>query len=361
MFASYIAFNPHAEPSVCTRSSAHPIPPPRRALHDSLPWRLPAAVAGAFACAGAADGVYAQTAAEYPAKPVRVIVGQAPGGGNDIQTRLFAHRLTETLGKSFVVENRPGAGGVTAFRTVATASPDGYTLLGASGGFTVVPAVYRNLGFDPVNDLAPISLVVQAPFLLMAHPSLPVRNVKELLALARAKPGMLAYGSAGHGSSTHLAFALFTTLSKIDVVHVPYKGTGPALNDAISGQVQLLMGNVLSSIQHVKARRLRALAVSTSKRSAAVPELPTLAEAGVPGYESSTWHAWFAPAGTPAPVIEKLSAELAQAARAPEVTARLAPDGAQPVGSTPEQLGKFVVADIARWRKVVQEAGIRLE
>ncbi|HYC46392.1 MAG TPA: tripartite tricarboxylate transporter substrate binding protein [Burkholderiales bacterium] len=303
----------------------------------------------------------ANAQSDYPVKPVRVIVGQAPGGGNDIQTRLFAQKLTEAFGRPFVVENRTGAGSVVSYRTVASATPDGYTLLGVSGGFTIAPAVHANLGYDPVKDLAPISLVVQAPFLLMTHPALPVRTVKELVALAKARPGALTYGSAGHGSSTHLAFALFTTLARIDITHVPYKGTGPALIDTMSGQVQMLMGNVLSSLQHARSGKLRALAVSTTKRSAAVPELPTLAEAGVAGYESSTWHAWFAPAGTPAAIVDKLSGELAKAAKAPDVIARLAPDGAQPVGSTPERLRQFVVSDIARWRGVVKAAGIRLE
>ena len=303
----------------------------------------------------------AQPASDYPSKPVRVIVGQAPGGGNDIQTRLFAQKLSESLGRSFVVENRTGAGSVISYRTVAAAPADGYTLLGVSGGFTIAPVVHANLGYDPVKDLAPISLVVQAPFLLLVHPTLPAKSVKELVALARARPRELTHASAGHGSSTHLAFALFTTLARIDITHVPYKGTGPALIDTISGQVHMLMGNVLSSLQYAKAGKLRALAVTTGTRSPAVSELPTLAEAGVPGYESSTWHAWFAPAGTPAAIVDKLSAELAKSAKAPDVVSRLAPDGAQPVGSSPEQLRQFIVADIARWRKVVKDAGIRLE
>lgn len=316
----------------------------------------------AFAVAAVtASPSFAQTASDYPVKPVRVIVGQAPGGGNDIQTRLFAHKLTEGFGRSFIVENRTGAGSVVSYRTVATAAPDGYTLLAVTGGFTIAPAVHANLGYDPVKDLAPISLVVQSPFLLLAHPSLPVKSVKELLGLAKARPGTLAYASAGHGSSTHLAFALFTTLARIDVIHVPYKGTGPALIDTMSGQVQMLVGNVLSSLQYAKSGKLRALAVTTGKRSPAVPELPTLAEAGVPGYESSTWHAWFAPAGTAPPIVDKLNAELAKAAKAPDVISRLAPDGAQPIGSTPEVLRAFIVTDIARWRKVVKDAGIKLE
>jgi tripartite-type tricarboxylate transporter receptor subunit TctC len=308
---------------------------------------------------GVASQCFAQ--ADYPTKPVRVIVGQAPGGGNDIQTRLFAQKLTEAFGRAFVVENRTGGGSVVSYRTVAQAPPDGYTLLGVTGGFTIAPAVHANLGFDPLHDLAPISLVAQAPFLLLVHPSLPARNVKELLAIARAKPGALTYASAGQGSSTHLAFALFTTLARISMTHVPYKGTGPALVDTISGQVQMLMGNVLSSLQYAKSGKLRALAVSTAKRSAALPELPTIAESGVPHYECSTWHGWFAPGGTPAAIVNRLSAELARSVKAPDVQARLGPDGAEGVGSSPEQLRQFIVTDIARWRKVVAEAGIKLE
>ena len=303
----------------------------------------------------------AQSAADYPVKPVRVIIGQAPGGGNDIQTRLFSQKLGESLGQSFVVENRTGAGSVISYRTVAKATPDGYTLLAVSGGFSIAPAVRENLGYDTIRDFAPISLVAQAPFLLMAHPSLPVRNVKDVIALAKQRAGALTHASAGQGSSTHLAFALFTTLAGIDVIHVPYKGTGPALIDVISGQVHMLMGNVLSSLSHAKSGKLRALAVSTAKRSPALPDLPTLAEAGVPGYESSTWHAWLAPAGTPQPIVEKLSAELAKASKSPEAVARLSPDGALGVGSSPEQLRQFLIADIARWRKVVKDAGIQLK
>jgi tripartite-type tricarboxylate transporter receptor subunit TctC len=298
---------------------------------------------------------------DYPVKPVRVIVGQAPGGGNDIQARLFSQKLAESFGRSFIVENRTGAGSLISYRTVAHAAPDGYTLLAVAGGYTVAPAVHANLGFDPVKDLAPISLVVQAPFLLLVHPSLPVKSVRELLLLARARPGTLTHASAGHGSSTHLAFALFTTLAQVDITHVPYKGTGPALVDVIAGQVHMLMGNVLSSLQYAKTGKLRALAVSTAKRSPAVPQIPTLAEAGVAGYESSTWHGWFAPAGTPPPIVEKLSVQLAKSVKSPDVVSRLQPDGAEGVGSSPEQLRQFIVTDIARWRKVVKDAGIKLE
>ena len=304
----------------------------------------------------------AQGAAEpYPAKPVRVVVGLAPGGATDIQTRLFAQKLSESFNRTFFVENRTGAGGTVAYAQVAKSPPDGYTLLGVAGGYTITPAVYSKLSYDPVKDLAPISLVVQAPFLLLTHPSLPVTTVKDLLALARAKPGMLDCASAGHGTSTHMAFELFRTLAGVKITHVPYKGTGQALVDAMSGQVHMLFGNVLSSLAHVRAGRLRTLGVTTAKRSTVLPDLPTIAESGVPGYENSTWHGWLAPAGTPPAILNRLNAELVKSTRAPDVVERLAPDGGEPVGSTAEQFARYIAADIARWSKLVKETGMRFE
>jgi tripartite-type tricarboxylate transporter receptor subunit TctC len=306
--------------------------------------------------------VTAQSPAEaYPARPVRVIVGLAPGGGTDIQTRLFAQKLSESLGRPFVVENRTGAGGTLAYAQVAKAPPDGYTLLGVAGGYTITPAVYAKLPYDPVRDFAPISLVVQAPFLLLTHPSLPVKSVKDLLALARAKPGMLDCASAGHGTSTHMAFELFKAMAGVNITHIPYKGTGQSLVDAMAGQVHMLFGNVLSSLTHVRAGRLRALAVTTARRSTVLPDLPTIAESGVPGYENSTWHGWLAPAGTPPAVLTRLNAELVKSARAPDVVERLAPDGGEPVGSTPEEFSRHIATDMARWSKLVKEIGIRFE
>jgi tripartite-type tricarboxylate transporter receptor subunit TctC len=274
---------------------------------------------------------------------------------------LFAQKLSENLGRPFVVENRTGAGGTVAYAQVAKSPPDGYTLLGVAGGYTITPAVYSKLPYDPVRDFAPISLVVQAPFLLLTHPSLPVTTVKDLLALARAKPGMLDCASAGHGTSTHMAFELLRTLAGVKITHVPYKGTGQALVDAMAGQVHMLFGNVLSSLTHVRAGRLRALGVTTAKRSTVLPELPTLAESGVPGYENSTWHGWLAPAGTPPAILNRLNAELVKSTRAPDVVERLAPDGGEPVGSTAEQFARYIAADMARWGKLVKETGIRFE
>jgi tripartite-type tricarboxylate transporter receptor subunit TctC len=322
--------------------------------------RLAAALAAAAALAPGA--AVAQGAADaYPAKPVRVVVGLAPGGATDIQTRLFAQKLSESLGRSFVVENRTGAGGTLAYAHVAKSPPDGYTLLGVAGGYTVTPVVYARLPFDPVKDFAPISLVVQAPFLLLTHPSLPVKSVKELLALARVRPGMIDCASAGHGTSTHMALELFRALARVNITHIPYKGTGQALVDGMSGQVHMLFGNVLSSLTHVKAGRLRALAVTTGKRSTILPELPTIAESGVPGYENSTWHGWLAPAATPAAVLARLNAELVKSTRSPDVVERLAPDGGEPVGSTAEEFARFIAADMARWSRLVKDAGIRFE
>jgi len=301
------------------------------------------------------------SAVNYPAKPVRVVVGLAPGGGTDIQARLFAQKLTENLGRSFIVDNRTGAGGTVAYNFVARSPPDGYTLLAVASGYSITPAVYSKLPYDPIRDFAPISLAVEAPFLLLTHPSLPVKSMKELLALMRARPGELDFASAGYGSSTHMALALFTTLGRLKVAHVPYKGTGPALSDSVAGQVHGLFANILSGLAHAKAGRLRALAVSSAKRSAVVPALPTITESGVPGYVTTTWHGWLAPAGTPTSIIGKLHAELTRAARSPDVVERLATDGGEPVGGSPEQFKEHIASEIARWGKVVREANIKVE
>jgi tripartite-type tricarboxylate transporter receptor subunit TctC len=314
-----------------------------------------ACLAAASACAQSAPGE------TYPAKPVRVVVGLAPGGGTDIQARLFAQKLTEYLGRSFIVDNRTGAGGTVAYHYVARSPPDGYTLLAVASGYAITPAVYVKLPYDPLRDFAPISLAVEAPFLLLTHPSLPAKSLKELLALIRAKPDALDFASAGYGSSTHMALALFTTLGGLKVTHVPYKGTGPALTDGVAGQVHGLFANILSCLPYVKVGRLRALAVSSAKRSVVLPDLPTIAEGGVPGYETTTWHGWLAPAGTPSPIIHKLNVELSKAARAPDVAERLATDGGEPVSGSPERFQQHLASEIVRWRKVVRDANIRVE
>lgn len=292
---------------------------------------------------------------------MRILVGLAPGGGTDIQARLLAQKLSENTRRSFVVENRTGAGGTVAYAAAARSQPDGYTLLAVASGFSITPALYSKLSYDPIRDFAPISLIVQTPLLLMAHPSLPVKSVKELIAIAKARPGSLESCSAGQGTSPHLALELFNILASTKIVHVPYKGTGQALIDLMAGQVQMGFGNILASLPHVRSGRLRALATTGARRTAALPELPTVAESGVPGYETTTWHAWLAPAGTPENVIHKLNAELALALKSRDVGERLTQDGGELVGSAPEQLHQVLVAEIARWRKVVRQAGIRIE
>src|SRR5215813_6934353 len=297
----------------------------------------------------------------YPSRPVRVLVGLAPGGATDIQARLFAQKLSESTGRSFVVENRAGAGATIAYTIVAKSPPDGYTLLGVAGGYTTTPLFYPKIPYDPIRDFTPISLVAQAPFLLIVHPSLPVKSVRELLALAKARPGGLASASAGVGSSTHLAFELFQMLAGVKITHIPYKGTGPGLVDLVAGQVQMLFGNVLSVLPYVKAGRVRALAVTTAQRSTVLPDLPTVAESGVPAYENSTWHGWLAPAGLPPAILNRLSAELVKAAKAPDLQEKLATDGGEGIGTTPEEFTRHLVTDLARWRKVVKAAGITPE
>ena len=304
----------------------------------------------------------AQGAAEsWPARPVRLVIGLAPGGGTDIQARLFAQKLSENFGRPFVVENRTGAGGTVAYAQVAKSTPDGYTLMGITSGFTITPSIYSKLSYDPQKDFAPVSLVVQAPFLLLVHPSLPARTVKDLVALARSRPGTLDAGTAGYGSSTHMAFEQFRIAAGVKITAVPYKGTGPALVDAIAGQVHMLFGNVLSTLGYVKAGKLRVLGVSTVTRARALPDVPTIAESGLPTYEDSTWFGVLAPAGTPSAIVGRLNAELVKISRSSEVVERIAPDGGEPVGNTPEQFARRIAADITRWRKLVTEAGIRLE
>jgi tripartite-type tricarboxylate transporter receptor subunit TctC len=325
--------------------------------------RLPA-FAAAIACAAVwytPAGAQSNAGADYPARPVRVIVGLSPGGGTDVQARLIAQRMSENLHRPFVVENRTGAGGTLAYGSVAKSPPDGYTLLAVAAGYTITPAFYAKLAYDPVKDLAPISLVLQTPLLLAVHPALPVKNVRDLIALAKAKPGSLDGSSAGHGTTPHLALELFNSLAHVKIVHVPYKGSGQAMIDLIAGQVQLGFANIMGALPHVRAGKLKGLAVTSGKRSAALPEIPTIAESGVPGYEASSWHGWLGPAGTPEAIINKLATELATAIKSHELAERLTDDGGELVGSSPEAFQCMLVAEIARWRRVVKDARIRIE
>ena len=297
----------------------------------------------------------------WPAKPVRVLLGFAPGGATDIVARLFAAKLSESLGRSFVVENRPGGGGVTATMLVIKSPADGYTLLAVSGTYAITPVISKALPYDPLKDLTPISLVNEAPFLVVVHPALPVRNLRELVALAKAQPGKLDYASAGQGSNVQLAVELMSHMAGIKMNHVPYKGTGQALIDLMAGQVQLTVANILSGLPYAKSGRMRGLAVTSERRVKAAPDMPTVSESGVPGYVVTSWNGWLAPAATPPDIQAKLNAELVKAAKLPDIGERMSSDGGEPLGTTPEQFRQHLVNEIARWRKVVQVANIRVE
>lgn len=303
---------------------------------------------------------FAQGASEYPVKPVRVIVPTAPGGGIDLPARLFAQKLSENLKRPFVVDNRAGAGGVIGTGIVAKAAPDGYTLLAVAPIFTVAPALYPNLPYDPIKDFAPISLVTKGPFLLLVNPAVPAKSVQELIAFAKAKPGALNIGvSAGGGS--HLAAAWFISMADIKATLIPYKGSGPVTVDTISGRLHAYFGNVLSNLPHVRAGRLRALAVSSGERSSVLPEFPTIAEAGIKGFDVTFWHGWAAPAGTPPAIVKKLNEALTKAVQAPDIVKKLAEDGTEPVAGAPEQLGRLIAVEVPRWRNVVKQAGIKAD
>ena len=295
----------------------------------------------------------------YPVKPIRLVVGQAPGGATDVIARLVAPRFGEHLGQSVVVENRTGAAGSIGAAFVAKSPPDGYNLLVISSSYAINPGLYKDLPFDPVRDLAPVTLIAEAPFLLVVHPSMPAQSVKALIALAKAKPGALNFASGGSGSSGQLAGELFKYLAGVDMVHVPYKGAGPALVDVIAGQVHMTFASVLSSLPHVKSGRLRPLGVTSAQRSVAIPQLPTLAEAGVKGYRTTTWYGLLAPANTPAPIVSRLSGEMRKLLESGDVKNRIIADGAEPVGGTPHQFQEHLASEMARAREIIQRAGLQ--
>jgi len=304
----------------------------------------------------------AASAEGYPEKPVRMVVAFPPGGGTDILGRMLAQRLGETLGQNVVVENRGGAGGNVGTEAAARAAPDGYTILmGNVAPNAINVSLYRNLPFDPVADFAPVSLVAATPNVLVVHPSTAARTVKGLIALARARPGTLNFASAGNGSSSHLAGELFRVLAGAEIVHVPYKGAGPAMLDVLSGQVQLYFATLPAALPHVKSGKLAAVAVTSARRSPALSDLPTVAESGVPGYEASTWYGVLAPARTPAAAVERLHGDIVRILAQPEFRERLQAQGFDPVGSSPEEFRAFIRSEIAKWGKVVRDAGIRPE
>ena len=298
----------------------------------------------------------------YPQRAVRLIIPYPPGGAGDIVGRLLAARLTEALGQQVVVDNRGGGGQIIATEITAKAPADGHTLFLASATHGINPGLRRGkLPYDSVRDFAPITLVAESPLVFIAHPSLNVGGIKELVAAAKARPGRINYASSGPGTGGHLSVELLKFHVGIDLVHVPYKGAGPALVDVVGGQVQMMCTSPLPSMPHVKAGRLRALGMTGAKRSRAAPELPTVAEQGVPGYESSLWYAMLAPAATPLPVIRRVHAETVKIVKSPEVSAQLLSQGAEPVGGTPQELTAFIKSEITRWTKLVNAANIRID
>ena len=303
-------------------------------------------------------GAHAQN---YPVKPVRIVVGFPAGGPTDIVSRTLAPKLSESLGQTVVIDNRGGAGGVIATEQVAKAAPDGYTLLmGTIGGITVAMSLIPNRGYDTLRDFAPITQAVTVTNLLVVHPTVPAKNVKELLAIARAKPGRLNYASSGNGTVTHLAGELLKLMGKVDIVHVPFKGGAPALTALISGEVDMSYENSLVVTPHVKAGKVRALAVTGSKRSRLMPDLPTIGET-LPGYNASGWYGLFAPAATPKVIISRLHTEAVKALRMPDVVRTLSSQGAEPVGNSPEDFRAFIKSEIDKWANLVKVARMKTD
>ena len=300
-------------------------------------------------------------AAEFPDRPVRLIVPFAPGAGQDITGRLLAQRLTDAWSQQVVVDNRPGAGSNIGAELGARAPADGYTLLLANEAMAINATLTRKLPFDPLHDLTAVSLVVINPRIFVIHPGVPANNIKELIAFARTKPGGVSYGSSGVGTGPHLAAALLASMAKVQMTHVPYKGVAPAMTDLLGGQIQLIVSTVLSAMPHIQSGKLRALAVTTTKRSAALPNIPTVAESALPGYEATAWSMLMTPAQTPRVLVAHIHASAARAIDNAEVRKRYAAEGGETVGSTPEYAAKFLTAEIQRWAKVIKEAGVRGE
>jgi tripartite-type tricarboxylate transporter receptor subunit TctC len=319
-------------------------------------WRLVAVLAGCAMCG------HISAAESYPAKPIRMVVGFPPGGFVDFTARVVSAPLSTAIGQQVVVENRGGAGGIVGTEIVARAAPDGYTLtVGSAGTHGVNQSLYPKLPYNVLRDFQPIARLADAPSILAVHPSLPVRSVKELIALARARPGQINYASAGSGTSTHLAAVLFEHLARVKLVHVPFKGGGPAIVALLAGEVPVTFGTAASVSPQTKAGKLRALAVTAGKRSAVLPDLPTIAESGLPGYEMLNWLGLFAPAGTPRAIVEKLNSESLRIVRQPDVVARFHAQGAEPSPLATDAFAPFVKSEVEKWAKVVAATGMSAE
>jgi len=297
----------------------------------------------------------------YPLKPVRIISPYPPGGGNDILARTISPKLGELLGQQVIVDNRPGANTIIGTELTAKSPPDGYTIILVPSSHAINSSLYQKLPYDAVKDFPPITLVGSGPLILVVHPSLPIHSVRELVAVAKAKPEALTYGSAGNGSSGHLAGVLFGNITSTKLVHIPYKGTAPAVNDLLGGQISMTFGTSLAVLPHVKSGKLRALASCGPERTPAAPELPTVAEAGVPGYAASLWYGLLAPAHTPREIVMRLNNDVARVLALPEIKERLSDQGVDPYTSTPEEFAKLIATDLDKWAKVVKASGAHID
>ncbi|MGZ5150244.1 MAG: tripartite tricarboxylate transporter substrate binding protein [Burkholderiales bacterium] len=301
------------------------------------------------------------SAQSYPDHPVRVVVPFPAAGGTDILARLLLQRMSERLGANFVIDNRAGAGGTIGTEIVAKATPDGYTILVASSSHTINPSVYKKIGYDPARDFAPVTLIASGPGLLVVHPSVPAKNVKELIALAKSRPGQLIYASAGNGTPPHLAAELFKSMAGVDLVHIPYKGNVPAFVDLLSGAVSLSFPTITSGLPQVRSGKLRALGVTSKERSTVVPDVPTIAESGLPGYEATTWYGMLAPAKTRTLIITKLHDQMIEVLKLPDIREKLLAQGLEPVGNRPDQFAAIISMELVKWSKVVAAAGVKAE
>lgn len=320
---------------------------------------------GLLATAALSSGL-ATTAAQaqpaFPSKPLSIIVPFAAGGATDILARIVGQALSTEIGQSVIIENRPGAGGNIGGQLAAKANPDGHTLfMGAVGTHAINPSLYKKMPYDPIQDLAPLTRVANVPNLLVANPQQPFKTVQELIAYAKAHPGKVNFGSSGNGTSIHLSGEMFSHMAKVDIVHVPYKGSAPAMNDLLGNQIAIMFDNMPSALQYVRAGKLNALGVTSAKRSPELPNVPTIAEAGVPGYEASSWFGLFVPAATPAPVQAKLHAALVKVLAQPDVKKRMADQGAEVVSEKPEQFAAFIQAESRKWGQVVRASGATLD
>ncbi|OFZ88393.1 MAG: hypothetical protein A3F74_19815 [Betaproteobacteria bacterium RIFCSPLOWO2_12_FULL_62_58] len=321
-----------------------------------------AALIAAAIASPAAGAQSAPAATNYPTKPIRLVITYPPGGDTDLVGRAVAQKLGEAWGQQVVVDNRGGAGGVLGTLIAKQAAADGYTLLlGTSAGMVLNPLLMNKIPYDPYQDFAPVSLVIVLPQLLAVHPGLAARNIREFIALAKAKPGQLNFGSSGVGTPNHLGGEMLKAMAGINIVHVPYKGGAASITDLIAGQVQLVISSAPSVVPHVRSGRLRALAIGSAKRSPALPEVPTVAESGLPGYEYTTWYGIFAPAKTPEAIVKKMNAEIVRMLADPQMTQRFQSQGGDPASSTPAQLTAYMREEMARWTRVIKTAGIRIE